>query len=165
MVAVFLSKQRKRRVCRPAIHALCVLAAGAQLLLATASVANAQQAGLADRAITFLQDSLKAWGYFKPRDANLPDVKFYCVCGPYRTCEHEAQQVAERLGYRLPQYDYVNGAGRLRQKILFFFVHGEMVEVEIPYQRPFYFTDESEAFCDVNLDKHIPRSREERDAD
>ncbi|MBZ0148533.1 MAG: hypothetical protein K8F62_13470 [Pseudorhodoplanes sp.] len=166
VAAVFLLRKGKRQIRSLAMHALCILS-GSYLFFAVAPVASAQHAALADRAATFLQDSLRQWGHFTPRDANLPNIKFYCVCGPYRNCEHEARQLAEGLGYRLPQHDYStrDRLPTLRQKILFFFEHEQIVEIEIPYERPFYFAVEHEAFCDVNLDKRIPRTKEERGAD
>jgi len=77
------------------------------LTFPSASVAQSKK-----QILTRLQTSLTAEKYFKPLDSGLPNVIFYCVCGPYETCDAQSQEISRQLGYERPSYDFVRGAAK-----------------------------------------------------
>jgi hypothetical protein len=96
-------------------------------------------------------------GYFVPTQLGVDGIAFYCVCGPYRSCDTESATHARRLGYSRPEHNFTIGLSRLRQKVMIFTRNG-LVDVELPYG-PHFIALEHESYCEDDLGKRISLRR------
>jgi hypothetical protein len=99
--------------------------------------------------------SLHVNGYFVVSDTGIPDVRFFCICGPYQSCEGPSAAVASEMGYSRPEYNYNADITRLRQKAMLF-TKDRVLSVEIKYG-PVYFAREHESYCSKDLTTKIYR--------
>jgi hypothetical protein len=116
--------------------------------------ACAPEISSSDPVLDRIHSALLARQYFTPAQAEITDVMFYCVCGPYTSCAEESKKAADELRYERPPYNFRFLAEQ--QKILFF-RSGEIIEIEIPHSR-LRIADEHEAFCGTDMDLKVPRS-------
>jgi hypothetical protein len=101
-----------------------------------------------------IQSRLLDEGYFIPKDVGYTSSVFFCVCGPYQSCRKEAEEVASRVNYKIPSFEFEKGQKWPRQKIVYF-LPSEVKEI-IVYHGPI-FAREFESYCDVNLSRKVLR--------
>jgi hypothetical protein len=100
-----------------------------------------------------IETALLARKSFTAAEAEVPDVVFYCVCGPYTHCDRESKKFANELGYELPPHKFRFFG---EEQLVLFFKERDILEVEV---RRFLIADDHEAFCSTDMNLTIPRSR------
>jgi hypothetical protein len=106
--------------------------------------------------VSHVQSELRRKGYFTPREIAYPHALFFCVCGPYSSCEPQSRDQSAALNYQRPAHDFVTGISRSRQ-LLMYFLRDQIVSIEMPHEWPF-FAREHEAYCNTDLDMKVVRT-------